>query len=209
MKKSDLKEFTSFLLAIAEVYGKKMSDASVVIYFEALKDCEFTDIRRGFKLHCEDPEEGRFMPLPAHIRGRICKPSKTGLIAWKQVMDAFCAYNYYDSVQFEDGVINAVIKDMGGWMWLSNQNLEEPWTQKEFERRYEAYKSQGIEVHERLPGFFELDNRARGYLEYVPDTKLISDGGHVTALPPHIPEELEGSEHMVKLLADKMAMDKP
>jgi hypothetical protein len=206
MIKEDLKDFTVFFMAIAEVYGKKLSDTAVLIYFDALKDLDFTVIKRSVKAHCEDPEDGKFMPLPAHIRGRSCRPEKTSIIAWRQVEDAYCRFNYYDSVQFEDGTINAVIKDMGGWTWFSSQNLDEPWTQKEFERRYQAYKGQRIELQEVLPGFHELTNRNGGYIDHIPETKLILESGEIKLLAPCLPKELPPAQNEIKLLSDKLSM---
>jgi hypothetical protein len=98
------------------------------------------------------------------------------------------------------------LQDMGGWPWLCSQNINEPWTQKEFERRYEAYRACGEQLHEPLLGIHEKNNRVSNFLEYVPDTILISDGGGVTMLPPHLPDELPGFKGPVKMLAEKLSM---
>jgi len=64
-----------------------------------------------------------------------------------------------------------------------------PWTQKKFERRYEAHKAQGIEVHKPLPGYHEPDNQEGEHLEHIPDTVLIADSGEKNKLPPSLPKE--------------------
>jgi hypothetical protein len=206
MNKSELREFSAFLLAIAEVYNRKLTDSAVMIYFDALRDLEFPAIRGAVKLHCQNPEEGRFFPLVAHIRGRICKPEKTALIAWSQVEHVMMRQGAYATVQFTDGNINAVIKDMGGWQWICSQNIDEPWTQREFERRDEAYKAQRIEVHEPLLGIHEVHNRKKGFLEWIPETELIGEGDEVTMLLPKFEKQIGPGEEIVNVLAGKMKM---
>lgn len=199
-------EFGARILAIGLLYEKQITKVVIDLYWTALRDLELAEIEKALQTHMRDPDKGRFMPKPADLRGHVCKPEKTSIIAWSQVEDAYCRYNYYATVQFEDGVINAVIKDMGGWPWFCGQNLDEPWTQKEFERRYNAYKAAGVQLHEPLCGHFEIENRSKGYLEHIPDTVLIGDGGRRTMLPPHLPKELPEHQRVVKLLSDKFTM---
>jgi hypothetical protein len=207
MNKTELKDFSAFLCTIAEIYNRKLTEAALLLYFDTLKDLEFTQIRKAVKAHCEDPDNGKFFPLPAHIRAYLCKPPKSGLMAWAQVERAIFKQGYYSTVQFEDGTINAVIKDLGGWQWLCSQNIDEPWTQKEFERRYEAYRASGIQLHEPMVGFFESDNRNRNFLDYVPETILISDNGETKLLEPHFDKQLpESVGEVISIFAKKMKM---
>lgn len=193
MKTSDLKAFSAFLLAVAEMYQRKLTDSTVALYFESLKDLDLSQIKHGVKLHCEDQDEGKFMPLPAHIRGKIAHREKTPLLAWAQVVRTMESHGSYSSVRFVDGVINAVIRDMGGWPWICVQDISEPWTQKEFERRYADYKLAMIESQEHLPGLHETENVNRGYLAWVPPTALIGEHDEVTKLPPRFANELEAA----------------
>jgi hypothetical protein len=198
-------EFGARILAIGLFYEKEITKVVIDLYWEALKDLELCEIEKALQIHIKDPERGRFMPKPADLRGIICNPVKTPLIAWRTVESAYRKFNYYDTVQFENGVTNAVIKDLGGWIEFSQQNLDEPWTQKEFERRYEAYAKNGIESHEPLPGFHEINNRDRGYLDHIPECKLIADSGQITMLPPRLPQE-QIAAPSVKLLAEKIGV---
>ena len=207
MKPQEKANFTKMILATAEYYEKDLGKNGLEIYWQGLIDLEFEAISKAVAAHTKDPATGKWMPKVSEIRDRLCRPAKTSIIAWAQVEDAYCKYNYYATVQFEDGVINSVIRDLGGWPWLCSQNLEEPWTQKEFERRYTAYKGQGYEINEPLPGFHEIHNRNGGFLDYVPDTVLISEDGQATMLPPHLPKELPEAQQIIKLLADKMEME--
>jgi hypothetical protein len=206
MNKSELKEFTAFFAAIAEVYSKKVTDATIMIYFDALADLELSEIKRAVKAHCNDSDAGRYFPLVANIRAKTSRHEKNSLIAWSEVCHAMEKHGSYSTVQFEDGIINSVIHDMGGWPWICVQNLDEPWTQKEFERRYESYKSQDIESHTPLIGLHEGNNRKYGFLEYIPPTILIGDGGQIKQLKEKTEDPALEFNQITKILADKFTM---
>jgi hypothetical protein len=205
MKEQDRGKFAAIILGAAELYDKSPSKNAMELWWNALKHLEIDQVETGISKAIQDPDRPRFMPQPADVI-KYATPPKSALIAWTQVERAMNAHGCYATVQFSDGVINAVIKDMGGWPWLCSQNINEPWTQKEFERRYEAYRACGEQLHEPLLGIHEKNNRVSNFLEYVPDTILISDGGGVTMLPPHLPDELPGFKGPVKMLAEKLSM---
>ena len=209
MKKSQKAEFTAMILGIGLIYEKEITKPVSDLYWSALSDLELVEVEKALQLHMKDPDAGRFMPKPADIRRHACRGTKTGVIAWMEVQRALVKYNTYDSVQFQDGTINLVIKDMGGWVWLSNQmDSDEPWTQKEFEKLYDLYKARGMGLNERLVGLHEAGNRNTGYLDYIPDTKLIAEDGSVKALPApgSVAKELPEMDKSVKLLTAKMSM---
>ncbi len=207
MKDKEKAEFGARILGIGLIYEKDISKPVIDLYWLALRDLELSQVEKALQAHLKDPDAGRFMPKPADVRRHACRPGKTGQIAWAEVQRALVKYNTYDSVQFADGTINQVIKDMGGWVWLSNQmDSEEPWTQKEFEKLYDLYKVRGMEMHERLPGIHEASNRNCGYLAFVPPTKFIAEDGSVKALPLPKIEELPEMDRNVKALTAKMSM---
>ncbi len=207
MKDSQKTEFGTRILGIGLIYEKEISKPVIDLYWLALRDLELSQVEKGLQMHLKDPVAGSYMPKPADIRRHACQPKKTGQIAWAEVQRTLVKYNTYDSVQFADGTINRVIKDMGGWVWLSGQmDSEAPWTQKEFEKLYDLYSARGMEMHERLPGIHETANRSCGYLGFVPPTKFIAEDGSVKALPIPKVEELPEMDASVKLLTEKMSM---
>lgn len=207
MDESEKPDFGARILAVGLMYEKQITKVVIDLYWSSLKDLPLKDIEIALQMHMRDQDKGRFMPKPADLRGFICKPEKAAVIAWSQVERAMSKHGRYQTIQFQDGVINAVVADMGGWPWICAQNLEEPWTQKEFERRYEAYRDQRIENHTPLVGIVELENRNRGFLNEIPDTKLIAEDGSVMLLPPVLPpKELAPADAMIGALADKMKL---
>jgi len=176
MQKQEKAEFSKSILATAEIYKENPSKGVIDLYFAALKDLTLDQIAEGIARHVNDPDRGRFMPKPADIRAALVPAKVDPLIAWREVEDAICKSGSYATVYFADEVTTAVIRDMGGWIWICEQNIDEPWIQKEFERRYKLYQDQGIRVRGRLPGRFEIENTNKGYLEYVPDPICIGSG---------------------------------
>ncbi len=152
------------------------------MYWQTLNDLTFDQFEKGLYAALRDPERGRFMPMPADIL-HFARPKRTSVEAWSEVERAMSHCGAYRTVQFEDGVTNAVVKDMGGWPWICSQDIDEPWTQKEFERRYESYRLSGARLNEPLPGIHETENRARNFLEYVPAPVMIGTGRELPALP--------------------------
>ncbi|MBN2118554.1 MAG: hypothetical protein JW730_18415 [Anaerolineales bacterium] len=183
MIQSDYRQFIAVIQATAEIYGKTLSDTAIGLYWQALKGQSLDEVKRGISAHIAAPDCGRFMPRPADILRPFARVEKEPIIAWSQVARAMIKHGSYQSVCFEDGVINAVIRDLGGWIWICNQNIDEPWVQKEFERKYEAYRRERITHTERLPGYFEIDNHAKGLSEYVPQPILIEESGRTRLLP--------------------------
>jgi hypothetical protein len=181
MKKTDKTEFLVALSSVAELFGKTLTDATIELWWSVLKDLPLEDIKSGFSRHLRDAERGRFMPAPADIIGKTVA-KRTALVAWAEVEEHMRLVGAYRSVEFADGTINAVIKDMGGWPWLCRQNLDEPWTQREFERRYREYQGYGRELHERLIGISDQENTNSGYLAYVKPAIQIGDGGSMKQL---------------------------
>lgn len=194
MKTNERSAFIDLILGTAELYEKTPGDAALELYWNALEDLELQQIEFAIGRHLRDPDKGRFMPKPADIRSCIPGAGKrTSIIAWAEVERAIFKYGIYRTVQFVDGVTNAVLKDMGAWEWICSQDLEQPWTQKEFERRYEIYQQQQIQLHEPLIGIHERENRNNGYFsdprlpEYTKYRVLI--GQHDTLLLPESSEE--------------------
>lgn len=169
----DKAQFAAFVAGIAEVYDKRMSEAAISIYWDTLKDLELSEVRSAFKRHLEDADGGRFMPRPSDIRA-IARPPRDSVMAWSEVEGAMRKVGAYRSVQFQDPVINSVVRDMGGWPWICRQPLEEPWVQKEFERRYLAYRDAGHGDGSRLAGLHEIENR--GLLGAAPEVVFLPMG---------------------------------
>jgi hypothetical protein len=175
MEPKDRVEFAQMILGVAEVYEKTPTDASIELYWSSLIGMTIEEVRQGIARHLGDRDRGRFMPKPADII-HAAAPKRTPVVAWAEVEHAVSKFGRYRSVRFADEVTNAVVRDLGGWDWMCTQNFDEPWTQREFERRYEAYRDSGVRSRDPLLGIADRENINAGYFDYIKPVLLIGDG---------------------------------
>jgi hypothetical protein len=192
MENSEREDFLQILIATGEMYEKRLSTAVLGLYWESLKDLSIEQVSRGISIHANSLD-CKFIPKPGDIRKAIAPRPKDPLIAWRLVEESMGIHGCATTVRFEDGTINAVIRDMGGWPWICMQALDPPWIQKEFERRYAAYRNEGIRFDGRLIGTHESDNLHKGITHWEGKqitgwTSFIFDDGGCKALPPGDPE---------------------
>ena len=159
MTDKEKSEFMELLISTADLYRQELSSDVVELWWNSLKSFGLVQVKRAFSKHIQDPVKGEWMPKPANIVAKLKgSPEKSALLAWTEVEEAVSKVGLYETVQFANPVINAVIRSMGGWIWLCDQNLDEPWTQKEFERRYLVYSDVGAVLSEPLPGLLQIQN---------------------------------------------------
>jgi hypothetical protein len=161
MNKTDSRAFTFLWTAMAEQYGKTVSDAAQAMAFAALERCHLDDIRRAISAHVADPERGRWMAKPAdlimHIDG---DPESRSLQAWSKVLGAIQTVGPYQTVVFDEPSIMAALEDMGGWIELCNISEDEaPFKRNEFVKRYKGYLNRPALTHlPKLVGISESHN---------------------------------------------------
>ena len=180
MNANEQAAFGKMLAAYANTLRHDISADAVEIWWRKLARFDLEAIARAFSKHTD---RSKFFPSPSEILA-LLEPQRerSPLLAWAEVERTISKHGAYATVQF-DPVTNAVIQDMGGWACLCHQNLDEPWTQKEFERRYEEYQRHGVSSPAPLPGLVEQHNRLKGYHEHIPEPILIGDSHGPVALP--------------------------
>ena len=194
MKRGDQERFFQLLMAYADLLNRKISTDATEIWWRKLERFDLEAISRAFSKHTDRSE---FFPSPFEILS-LLEPhrERSPLLAWAEVERTMFKHGAYATVQF-DPVTNAVIRDLGGWACLCHQNLDEPWTQKEFERRYEEYQRHGVSSAAPLPGLVEQQNRLGRYHEHIPELVLIGDGPVALPEPDRSGEVLSKLEQMV------------
>jgi len=63
-------EFIEIIIPLAEYYGKTLTDAAMMVYFEAAKFIDALAFQHLVKMHMTDPDQGKFFPTLAHIVGQ-------------------------------------------------------------------------------------------------------------------------------------------
>jgi len=183
MNNQDMKKFAILMTTISETYGKQITEILGEIFWGTLKDFELSDVERAVKNHISDPDSGKFMPKPADLIGWIEGLSENrALRAWSNAMNAIREIGAYESVEFDDNLIHAVIEAMGGWVKLCRmKNDEMPFVAKEFQKYYMAFlrdppKQLPTEVHGILPDSQPklIGNKKNNTQELTHQTKALS-----------------------------------
>lgn len=171
------------MLAVA--FRQEASPALVETYQIGLDGLDADEISRATERALRECE---FMPPPAVLRklAGIMDIESRSILAWGAFQDAQKQHGYYESVDFDDPVINATVRNLGGWCELTerieDEDKTDTWVRKDFERVYQALCRSGIgtEQGRYLPGWHERRNLLDGYRNAVtPPVKMI------TGLPAH------------------------
>lgn len=162
MQNQDRAEFAKLLTSVYSAYDKDISEFTLTAFWETLKRFDFEDVRRAFHVHYGNPDSGQFAPKPGNIIKILEGGSgDRGLLAWSKVERAVRQVGPYQSVVFDDPIIHAVIRDMGGWIQLGDcQEREFEFRGKEFATRYRGYAETGRNDNfpAKLIGIAEADN---------------------------------------------------
>jgi hypothetical protein len=193
MQNDDLIAFIEILDAVAEQYGKSLSDTLKNLYWNGLKDYDFQAVVNALEMCLKNPDNGMFMPKIADVIRMLEGSSQDGALrAWAKVDKSIRSIGTYSTVVFDDALIHKVIEDMGGWIGLGQKKEDElPFVAKEFENRYRGYKSRN-EKPEYLPkmiGIIEAQNTKQGYKTDEPilignkeDAMSVLSGGSIASL---------------------------
>lgn len=191
--------FAKALSALAEYYGKELSDGVIALYWQGLSQYPIDDIEAAIGRHLQNPDTGQWMPKIADIVRMIDGTTQgAAAMAWAKVMRAVGSVGQYQSLAFDDAIIHLVIDDLGGWPGIcQGEEAEIPFLQKRFETSYRAYRMRGSDVppHPRyLVGVSEMQNTAKGYEPEAPRLvgdlakaqAVLSGGSNAPRLPVHV-----------------------
>lgn len=129
-------QIIALVTTLGDTYRQALGDGAFEGYRIALEDLTEAQLalalRRGLT-------ESRFMPTPAELRG-LAGAGGPDLVplaaaaAWEIVDGAANRMGHVRSPDFGPR-INAVVRNMGGWVWFCDQPLKAlPFVRKEFER---------------------------------------------------------------------------
>ena len=140
--------FMALLRALFETFGVQPTQGQILGYRMALDGLDVADVEQGIGRAIR---ELKFMPKPAELRelaGVMPAPTRA-ILAWGAVKKAVHALSAYGSPDFDDPVINATTRNMGGWVRLCGRDASEfdTWVRKDFERIYVSMLTGGV-----LPG---------------------------------------------------------
>lgn len=181
MTGSDRERFVSVLEALCASFRVEPSEALLEGYWLGLSDLALADVQRAA---VRAIRECQHMPRPVELRKLTGEMGAEGraVRAWSALKGAIAAHGAYRSVDFDDPLVNATVRNLGGWPRLCATATEEfeKWTRKDFERIYSSLMQHGASEEQvmYLPGITETENGARGY-EAEPPRRVL------TGLPAH------------------------
>lgn len=181
MKTTEKPAFVIIITALAEAFNRKATEPLLLGYWMGLGDLEFAAVEHAA---ARAMVECKFMPVPAELRqlaGGIL-PADRAALAWEAFIKALQLHGCYVSVDFDDKLINATVRNLGGWLQV-DERLEQDgdiWVRKDFERVYQAFLRTGVSTSQALAlgGIHESNNLLNGYEVKSPCLVL-------TGLPPH------------------------
>jgi len=136
---TDKRKFGELMITMADVFDPKgtISPFKTEIYFRVLSGKPIEAIERAI-IEIIKTRKFHSFPKPAELLELIDgKNEDRAILAWVCVREAIGSIGGYESVAFDDPVINKVIETMSGWVELCNTETKEmTWKQKEFERVY-------------------------------------------------------------------------
>lgn len=139
MQATDKARFGDALTALGIAFGTEVGSAMREVYWRLLSDLDVSAVIRG----CETAGRTlKWFPKPAEIRDLSGESTEARAAeAWEAVRTAMDRHDYTVSVDFGP-LVNAVVRNLGGWRWLCDQKLTAlPFVRKDFERVFGAFVS--------------------------------------------------------------------
>ena len=168
----ELPEFAKTLTAVADYYGKELSENVVDLWWNGLREYNLGAVQKALWAHVRNPDTGQFMPRIADVakltQGRT---DDQAAIAWSKVDQAVRRVGTYQCVAFDDPVIHRVLLDMGGWVYIGGKDDSEwPFVAKEFQNRYRGYRmrDETPEYPPVLIGMANAHNSQNGFRQNPP-----------------------------------------
>jgi len=176
---NDYEAFAGLISALAASFGKESDEAMLTGYWMGLGDMDLSELRAAC---AKAIRSMKFMPKPAELRemGGESNVAERAEIAFAAAAKAIGSHGKYASVDFDDPVINATIRSMGGWEKVCALKAEElhKWTKKDFIKMYTAHSNVGVseEAIAYLAGQVERENTSTGHSDNIPKAVLIQSG---------------------------------
>lgn len=174
MVDSELPDFLKTMLAVADYYGKELSENATDLYWNALREYDLQAVKKALWAHARNPDTGQWMPKIADIakvmQGRT---DDQAALAWSKVNQAVRRVGTYQCVVFDDPIIHRVISDMGGWVLIGSKDDDEwPFVAKEFQNRYRGYRMRD-ETPEYPPVLIGMANAHNSQQGFRPNPPIL------------------------------------
>lgn len=150
---------------LAEAFGKVTSPAMFRAYEIGLQGLTPDDVKAATH---QALGTCRFMPAPAELRELVVgRLDDRAVQAWLAFEEAVMRHGYLHTVTFDDPVINATVRAVGGWEHCCGMPATEfdTFLQKRFQDTYKALARFGVSEAQAAPlvGWIDRENAMLGY----------------------------------------------
>lgn len=166
---SRAEQFAGCMYGLGEAFRQKVTGVTLQAYDMGLSDVPISSIRAAC---AKAVRSCQFMPTVYELRS-LCglvtdsvdgrdKPT----LAWQAVRDAIRKVGGYASPNFEDPTVNAVVRELGGWVALCDTPTDQmQWVEKRFLAAYASMQRCKLpdDLTTRLTGISEADNVLCGH----------------------------------------------
>jgi len=180
---SDRDKITRLIAGLAAMFNREADVPMFDGYYLGLADLPMASIERAVQRAIR---EAKFMPSVAELRemAGVMLPADRVVAAWGVFARAATQHGYYTSVSFDDPLINATVRNLGGWIRVSDLKSEEfdKWFRQQFEKVYLTLLRTGASAEAAAPltGWHDQQNGLHGYTDRIQQPLRIA-----CDLPPH------------------------
>ena len=125
MQKKDKVKFLEVLTSLSDLYDAPLSQGSISLYWETLKVLSLDGFIAASKHHAET---SKWMPKPSDFLDAAKKGSmnleERSAMAWLGVVSAVRSVGSNRGVNFDDPLIHATIRSLGGWANLCRSKTQ-------------------------------------------------------------------------------------
>lgn len=180
MNANERKKVSDAIIATADLFGRKFSDAGARMYLAVLDDLNADAVLSAM---AECAKTSKFMPTPAEVRERVSggNVADRASLAWDIYERAVRMEGPYRTVQFLDPYIGLTVKSLGGWQKCCEipEHIFDVHHRKDFERVYGVFaRRAGDPESPVLVGIHDMTNNRMGYDETPQVVVLIGDHRH-------------------------------
>jgi hypothetical protein len=165
---------------LAENFNRQVTEHTFEAYFVGLEGLSVPQIEAGVSRALR---ECSFMPPAAELRklaGELTGADRA-VKAWGAFEAAVMEHGGYRTVDFDDVVINATVRNLGGWEFVCDMSVREfeNFLREKFLKAYVSFYMAGVGEEEAAPlrGTFDRENARHGHQPQ--QVQVI-----VTGLPP-------------------------
>lgn len=183
-------EFGTAITAMLETFGAEGTTPQLLGYWYALRDLSLEEVQQAVY---EAMRTHKRRPMPAELRELVegGSGSDRAIEAWGDVLKAV-PRGPYKWIDFDDSLINAVIRNMGGWPAFLSRFADaesEKWVRLEFLKAYEAFASRRMDgdACDPLPGLSEVMLVGGKLMEPIP-VRIGCAPERAKLSPPKTPE---------------------